>query len=50
MTGIGKIRRKASANSTEPFHFRKNCAAVSIGISPEFSPADQGRIRDSRSS
>ena len=50
MTGIGKIRRKVSANSNEPFHSRKNCAAVSIGISLEFSPADQGQVQDSRSS
>jgi hypothetical protein len=50
MTGIGKIRRKVSANSNEPFHSRKNCGAVSIGISLEFSPADQGQVQDSRSS
>jgi hypothetical protein len=48
MTGIGKNRRKVSANPTEPFHSRKNCAPVSIGNSLEFSPADQGQIQDSR--
>jgi len=50
MTGIGKNRRKVSANPSEPFHSRKNRAAGSIGISHEFSPADQGQIQDSRSS
>jgi hypothetical protein len=50
MTGIGKNRRKVSANPSEPFHSRKNCAALSIGISLQFSTVDQGQIQDSRSS
>jgi hypothetical protein len=39
MTGIGKKRRKVSANSSAPFHFYENCMAVSIFIhlhSPRF--------------
>jgi hypothetical protein len=50
MTGIGKNRRKVSANSTESFHSRKNRAALSISISLAFSTVDQGQIQDSRSS
>jgi len=50
MTGIGKNRRKASANPSELFHSQENCAAVSIRISLEFSPVNQGQIQDSRSS
>jgi hypothetical protein len=41
MTAIGKNRCKASANPFELFYSRKNCAAVSIGNSLEFSPVDQ---------
>jgi len=50
MTGIGKNRRKVSANPSEPSYSQKNCAPVSIGISLEFSPADQRQIQDSHSS
>jgi hypothetical protein len=32
MTGIGKNRRKVSANPTELYYSQKNCAVVSIGI------------------
>jgi hypothetical protein len=49
MTRIGKNRRKVSANSSEVFS-QTNCAGASFGIPLEFSPVDQGQIRDSHAS